>query len=364
MSVLWVLFAALVLGFLQAWVFGTFGQKRLEYNRTFSQDAVHEGDGVQLVEVLRNRKPLPVPWLRIESRISPFLRFHRAGGDDREINAEQYHKSVFFIAPFCQITRRHEISCEKRGIYSVGTLAVTSGDLFALVQKVSERSLDCRLTVYPRLLSESELPPAAMRWQGELIVKRFIMPDPFLINGIRDYRPGDPLRSVHWGATARMGGRLQVKQFDTTSDPRALIILNVQTTEEQWGELMDYEQPVIEQGIRIAATLAMRALSCGVEAGFASNACYQGEKGQGKCIYIPARHSADQAETLFTAMARLQIFRELTFPQFLGDMTQVSGADIIVLSCYTSPAVEEAMNRLRARGNTVELVRIDGEAVA
>ena len=139
-----------------------------------------------------------------------------------------------------------------------------------------------------------------------MIVKRFIMPDPFLINGIRDYRPGDPLRSVHWGATARMGGRLQVKQFDTTSDPRALIILNVQTTEEQWGELMDYEQPVIEQGIRIAATLAMRALSCGVEAGFASNACYQGEKGQGKCIYIPARHSADQAETLFTAMARLQ----------------------------------------------------------
>ena len=42
----------------------------------------------------------------------------------------------------------------------------------------------------------------------------------------------------------------------------------------------------------------------------------------------------------------------------------MSGADIIVLSCYTSPAVEEAMNRLRARGNTVELVRIDGEAVA
>ena len=83
MSVLWVLFTALVLGLLQAWVFGTFGQKRLEYNRTFSQDAVHEGDGVQLVEVLRNRKPLPVPWLRIESRISPFLRFHRAGGDDR-----------------------------------------------------------------------------------------------------------------------------------------------------------------------------------------------------------------------------------------------------------------------------------------
>lgn len=364
MNVLWVLFVAVLLGLLQAWLFHTFGQKRLEYYRSFSQDAVHEGDGVQLVEVLRNRKPLPVPWLRIESRISPFLRFRHSKGEEREINAEQYHKSVFFIAPFCQITRRHDITCEKRGVYSVGTLAITSGDLFAITQRVAERSLDCRLTVYPRLLPESELPPSAMRWQGELIVRRFIMPDPFLINGIRDYLPGDPLRNVHWGATARMGGRLQVKQFDTTSDPRALIILNVQTTEEQWGELMDYEQPVIEQGIRIAATMAARALSCGVDAGFASNACYQGEKGQGKCIYIPARRSAGQAEALFTAMARLQIFRELTFPQFLGDMTQVSGADIAILSCYTSPAVEEAMNRLRARGNTVELIRIGGEAAA
>jgi len=363
-SVLWIIFIAVLLAGLQASLFGFFGQKKLEYHRSFSKDAVHEGDSVRLVEVVRNRKILPIPWLRIESRISMHLQFKRgAVEEDREINAEQYHKSVFFLAPFSQITRRHEITCMKRGVYSVGSLSVTTGDLFGFSSKSTEKMLDCNLTVYPRLLAESELPPPAMRWQGELIVRRFIAPDPFLMNGIREYRPGDPLRSVHWGATARTGD-LQVKQFDTTSDPRALVVLNVQTTEEQWGVLMEYEQPVIEHGLRMAATMVQRALNSGVEAGFAANACYQGERGNGECIYIPCRSAADHAEVLFQAMARLQIYRELTFPQFLDDLSHLSGADIAILSCYTSPTIEAAMNRLRASGNTVTMILIDKEAAA
>ena len=71
-------------------------------------------------------------------------------------------------------------------------------------------------------------------------------------------------------------------------------------------ELMDYEQEGIEQGIRIAATLCMRALSVGVEAGFACNGCLTGAKGTGKTVYIPANNASDQGEILLTAMARLE----------------------------------------------------------
>jgi len=362
-NVLWIVFIAVFLAALQAWLFRALGQKKMEYHRSFNCESVHEGERVKLVEVVKNRKILPIPWLRIESRISPNLRF-KVGGEDREISDDQqYHKSVFFLGPFSQITRRHEITCQKRGLYSVGTLAVTTGDLFGFAQKSTDKDIDCRLMVYPRLLSESELPTPATRWQGELIVRRFIAPDPFLMNGIREYRAGDPLRTVHWGATARTG-QLQVKQFDTTADPRALVVLNVQTTEEQWGELMEYEQNIIEYGIRMAATLAVRALNCGVDAGFASNACYQGEKGQGNCIYIPAKRDANQAQTIFAAMARLQIYRELTFAHFLDDLANsVTGADIAILSCYTSPMMEASMNRLRANGNTVTMISINKENV-
>ena len=51
------------------------------------------------------------------------------------------------------------------------------------------------------------------KWQGDVLVKRWIMPDPFLVGGLREYRAGDPMRSVHWGASARTG-RMQVKTYD------------------------------------------------------------------------------------------------------------------------------------------------------
>ena len=89
MSIFWIVLVALVLAGLQSLVFGLFNLKRLEYRRYFSRTHLFEGESLEMVEVLRNKKPLPVPWLRIESRISPFLRFTGRQGEERSINADQ-----------------------------------------------------------------------------------------------------------------------------------------------------------------------------------------------------------------------------------------------------------------------------------
>lgn len=359
MNIFWLLLVALACLGLQALLFGAFNLRGVGYSRAFNRPSAYEGERVELVEVIRNRKILPVPWLRVESRISPFLRFASPGGEDaREISAEQYHKSVFSLAPFSQVTRRHEIACLKRGHYDVGVLSLTAGDLFSLSVKARQLTIPCALDVYPRLLGEEELATPSTRWQGELVVKRWISPDPFLTASIREYRAGDSVRDVHWRATARTG-KLQVKVRDYTADPRMMVVLNVQNSEEQWGDLMDYEQEGIEQGIRIAATLCVRALSAGVEAGFACNGCLQGEKGSGRTVMLPARRSREQADLILTALARLEIHREATFPTFLDDLTMVSGIDIVLLSTYDSEAIQARVRALRARGNSVTLLALE-----
>ena len=359
MNIVWILVALGIAILVQGFLVSIFGLKKIGYERRFSRSSAFEGEKVQLVEIIRNRKILPVPWVRVESRISPNLRFGHGGvSEEREISADQYHKSVFYLGPFSQITRRHDVTCLRRGSYGVGTLALTCGDLLAAWSDTKQMSLDCSIDVYPRLLSEDELDTPSTRWQGELAVKRWIMPDPFLVSGIREYRAGDPLRDVHWRASARTGA-LQVKTRDYTADPRMLVILNVQATEEQWGDLMDYEQEDVEYGIRVAATLCQRALNAGVEAGFASNACLLGQRGTGKTIYIPAQRSNDQMELILTAMARLDIHREMTLYTLLDDMMFLQGADILILTLYMSDLIAARVDMLRAAGNSVTVMPLE-----
>ena len=359
MSILWILISVGIAILIQGVLVSLFGMKGISYERRFSRPSAYEGEQVELVEVIRNRKILPVPWIRVESRISPNLRFGHGGqSEEREISADQYHKSVFYLGPFSQITRRHQVTCLRRGHYEVGSVALTAGDLMAAWMVNRQMNLSCALDVYPRLLSEDELNMPSTRWQGEVAVKRWIMPDPFLVSGIRDYRPGDPLRDVHWRASARTG-TLQVKTRDYTADPRMLVVLNVQASEEQWGDLMDYEQEGIEQGIRIAATLCQRALDAGVEAGFATNACLIGEKGEGKHIFVPSSRANDQMEVLLTTMARMTIHREITFPPLRDALCDLQGADILILSVYDSEQIQARLDMLRQAGNSVTMMMLE-----
>jgi uncharacterized protein (DUF58 family) len=115
-------------------------------------------------------------------------------------------------------------------------------------------AVGAELFVYPRIPDFRELPPEAIRWQGEFTSRRFILPDPMLVNGIREYRTGDPQRNIHWGATAKTG-RLEVKTHDYTVSPRLLVTLNTQISEDLWGMMEDDQREVIERGIRCCAAI-------------------------------------------------------------------------------------------------------------
>lgn len=355
----WVLaIALLALGLLQRWLLNKFGLKGLSYTRRFSRKTAYEGEEAQLIEVIRNDRLFFIPWLRAESRISPYLRLGKQ--ENLAVSGERYHKSIFTLRPFQQITRRHRVQLLKRGEYDVGNVSLTAGDLLGMGGKGLELYTPSRILVYPRLLKDRNLPLPVSRMQGDLIVRRHYVSDPFLVNGIRDYRFGDPIRDIHWPASARMGN-LQVKTHDYTADTKLLVVINVQMSENQWGELMDYEQDMIEHAISIAATVCCRVLSTGVAAGFAANM----PMGESETITIlpPERHSAREEE-LLAAFARLKILRCRNFLSFLDDLSFLRGTDMLVLSAYSSEAMEEKFARLRQLGNTLTLHLLEKEEKA
>ena len=348
----------LVLGFfalliLRCVLVARFALRGFHYERSLSQKTATEGDRITFTEVIRNNKPLFLPWVRIESNISPYLHF--STDEDLDIRFDRYHKSVFTLPAFSQVTRRHPVKLLRRGHYKLENVTVNCGDLLGVSPTESQFPAPAELHVYPRLVPEDPF-FTSQRYQGEQSVRRFIIDDPFLINGIRAYRAGDPIRDIHWAATARTH-ELQVKTHDFTADPKLMVILNTQRREDQWGELMDYEQDRIEHGIRIMATICMKALKMGAEAGFAANMPMEGKEGS---AFVAPIGGAGAEDMLLSAMSLLQIKRTKRFPSFLEEMDKLTGLDIILLSCYDRADIQAHMAALRRAGNQVQLMLLEG----
>ena len=120
---------------------------------------------------------------------------------------------------------------------------------------------------------------------------------------------------------------------------------------------MDYEQEAIENGIRLAASLCMRALKNGAEAGFAANMPLDDST---ECAYLAPVGGAGAADLIMSALSSLRIKRLKRFPTFLEEMERLHGMDVVILSCYVCQAMEQHMEALRRAGNNVTLYLLEG----
>ena len=351
--VLLVVFAAITAVY--GWLMKHVALKGLHLSRSFSRRAVFEGEEAELVEVVVNDRPFIIPWLRVESRISPHLRF--GSRENLDVSGEMYHQSLFTVMPYQRITRRHKVHFLHRGAYDIGNAALTAGDVTGGGQCTREQHMNVPVLVYPRLLEDHELPVPLTRLTGEWALRQQLLHDPFLINGIRTYQPGDPVRDIHWPATARMG-ETQVRLHDPSAQARLMVLINGQLSDDQWDNLMDYEQPRIERVISMAATLCVHALRAGLTAGFAANMPLDTHSHE--CTVLMPSGGSAREEELLAAFARLKILRLVSFNPFLASLAELTDMDIVVLTCYESEALHEQINRLSRQGNRVTLHVLDG----
>ncbi len=350
MNILVILLAVAAVYVAMGLVLKKFGLRGLQCTRSFSRAAVYEGDEGEMIEVIRNDRPMLIPWLRVESHISPHLKLGRQ--ENLEVSGSRYYCSLFTLFPYQQVRRKHHVKFLRRGEYDLGNASLSAGDLLGLFLDTREQQMHVPVMVFPRLLDERELPQPLSLLLGETISRRPLLTDPFLVRGIREYRPGDPVRDIHWPATARMG-QTQVRIFDHTARMKLMVILNAQRKEGQWGDrLMEYEENEIEYGISLAATMCVRALRSGLSAGFAANM----PLGNGTdSVQLLPKGGAAREEELLTALARLTLRRTLAFPTFLDTLQGVEDMDVVVLSCYDSPQLQQGLDKLRHAGNQVHL---------
>jgi uncharacterized protein (DUF58 family) len=353
--VLYGILLLLVLG----WIYRKRALKHVTYERYFSHSTAYEGDRIQLVERIANRKALPVPWLRLESLLSRDLVFGRQANFDVN-SGEKYqnHLSLFSLRPYRQIVRRHEVLCSKRGVYTLPSATMTAGEPLGLVHVVKRFPLSLTLLVFPREVPYPDLPLPSHSWLGDLTVKRWIVQDPFLTAGVREYQSGDSFRSVNWKATARTGS-MQVHRRDHTADHHLIICLNFEVTASMWNTVTQPER--IELGIRYAATIAGYAISHGIETGLLCNGWEQGEAKIP--VHIPPMGGALQHEQLLASLAKLELESAANMDYMLDRETEAgtTQTDFLIITCHRGDKLTAAAERIRRLGNGVDWLDIPEE---
>lgn len=350
MILFWFIVAAIGILYAQSRVFQLFVLRRIKYERHFKVKACYSGDQVELIEEMSNAKWLPVPWLRVESQLSSHLHFQQL--ENLSVSSGhlyQNHKSFFSLSPYTKITRKHRMICANRGWYKLQTVTLTGGDLLGLSSTSEQILLSGELIVYPKPahVPVQELPYHS--WQGDHSVRRWIISDPFVIAGVREYQAGDTYKQINWKATAKTG-LLQVQQHDFTADRRLMIYLNVDDTEGMWRSVTDIA--LIERGIEWAAGSAEAVIQQGMEVGFAANMPISGMR---ESVHIEPRGGHEHLMEIFEAMAKLELERTELFYQML-EREALSGSserDVLMITSYWNEALEQQAEQLRYNGNAV-----------
>ena len=328
---------------------------RVTYQRELSQPRAFPDDEVELVIRISNRKPLPLVALSIRELVPAALQ---VVGHDKMLDTEgrQVLTRSASLRWYESIVFRYRLRCTARGAYRLGPAQIEGGDPFGFYRTVKEIPDRTSLIVYPRLLPLEQLGLPPRHPLGDLRARQLIR-DPLRTIGVRDYHPDDPLKQVHWTATARTGA-LQTRIYESTTAREVAIFLDLDSFERYWQGI-DEEQ--VERLISATATVAQAGLADGYAVGlYVNGAPFEFEH----FVRLPPGRSPAQLERIMETLARLTPYSVTPMARLLRVATAdlAWGATLLLISAIAPDGTRAALLRQREHGRDVAWLYLGEDA--
>jgi uncharacterized protein (DUF58 family) len=341
-------------GLARAW--SRLALERVSYARGLSVHRAFVGEEIEVQFSIANRKALPLPWIEIRESVPEAMPARDVHAAPSGAPGALYVTRSTSLAWYERVSWRHRFLCARRGYFSFGPVRLRSGDIFGLFPSDREIHSRDRITVLPRLVELPALGLPSERPFGETRSGLRMFEDPSRIAGVRDYRPGDPLKRIDWKATARRQA-LQSRIYDPSSSLHLLVALNVSTLEYVWE---GYDPVRLERAITVAGSVARWAEEERYAVGLVANSTYPGAD---RPISIAAGRDPDQLTHILEALAMVSPFVLAPLEDVLEEAARALpfGATIVVIAGYTNDALAARLVRLRRRGHPVTLVWVDDE---
>jgi uncharacterized protein (DUF58 family) len=246
-------------------------------------------------------------------------------------------------------------------VYEIGPARLRVRDILGRAAVSQAQQQIDRLVVGPRTVAvqgrNDELAPF-----GDRRAKRSLFSDPALFGGVRPFQPGDPLKRVHWRASARIGQPVS-RRYEPARAREVVIVLDVQTIEDQPHWEMSWDDEAFESLCVSAVSLARRLLAEGGAVGLAA-ASFTGTAQ--RLAFVPPRASFGQLTRVSELLARCGPISSGSLERLLTwVMRRVpSGCTLLVLSVRDPGPMRPVLARLARSGYDIEWVALRAGAMA
>ena len=203
--------------------------KALKCENGCSSMMAQPGETVLWRARVENESRLSIPFVRLVQRFPAeaqvqedpkWVRLHCNQGIH-----QWYLEEKMSVAARRSCTRTVRLRFDRRGEYTLGNYQISAGDLLGFREE--ERTGEGKkLVIIPQRARNQKILDALGGFLGDVSVRRFILEDPVLTVGFRDYTGREPMKSISWTRTAS-AGTLQVKQYDHTAEQTVMVLLNV-----------------------------------------------------------------------------------------------------------------------------------------
>ena len=330
--------------------------EQVHYERQFPQHNIFEGEEISMTLALSNRKPVPLTWVRFQDEVPDALEV--VAGDrpsSVKSNIQTLHHSTS-IGWYEKLRWEYRLRCTRRGHYRIGPARIESGDPFGFLRsRKSEPRLDS-LLVYPRLVSLEQLGIPSARPLGETRGGPQIFEDLTRLSGLRDYRRGDPIKTLDWKASARLR-RLMVRTFEPSTSVTVILVVAADTTAPYWD---NYAREDLERVVTAAASVAAHAADQDYTVGLFANDM---PIPANRPMKVPPSRGRNQLGIVLGALATI---REYAFGPMAERLAEHSrrfplGATLVVSTAFLPPEFVRILRDLKRRGHKIVVMYV-GEA--
>lgn len=252
---IWFLFGIISFTYLLNKISLDYGFEKLYYNMEIEKMVAEIGEDITINSIIENNKPLTVSFLKVEERFP--------SGFYEELNVYS-----LFVMPYQKVKRTYSITAKERGLHHFKNTYLDLGDFTGFNRKFQEEKIDNKIIILPEKIELEKNIEAVGDLYGDISVKRWIIDDPLMTVGIREYTERDPQNYIHWPSSIKYG-ELMVKQFDFTMDNSVMILLNIESSKPYWK---DIKSTSIEEAIKLCRAVIENMEELKIPYGFATNA--------------------------------------------------------------------------------------------
>ncbi len=324
--------------------------RAVQYSRQFSPERAFPGDELRFTARLANRKLLPLPWVEVEERVSWPTTSVSISEPEEAVFSEGRLGMAGSVSWHERIDWRYRLLCRRRGVFRLGPARVTSGDPFGFFPRSTTIPNEEKLVVYPRLVPIDQIDLPAGFPLGETKAERWIFEDPSRMMGVREYRPEDSLRRIHWKATARRQ-QLQVKLHEPTTTVQIALFLATDSFNSE---------EAFEKAVSITASLAHALSERRLPVGLYVNG---GSSDSKSPMEIPPGRSAEQLTVILEALAGVEAVSCVPTARYLPETIDRLpwGSSAILVAGDMIEAYAGTVQGLLDTGRRATVVRVEGQ---